>query len=126
MELEGSRPRSRAPWVVRSPVVLYCAHCLLVGLGLPVWLRLAGTAALPLLLGVAAAGALASVAATPRDRQLAWDQVVLVAAPWTVGWLWSGLVVWPDGLRLLATGYVGTFAQLYDRVGFFSLSTGPS
>jgi hypothetical protein len=123
-------------WVVTSPLVAAALRwalpglptsravlialgwpaCIVVGLAIPIALRLGYQGVAMLGLAVAAAGVLGAVALVPRDRTIPWDRVLVVAAGWCAGWLWSGTTAWPSAFWKFANGYVETFAALEEDV----------
>lgn len=98
--------------------------CLAVGLAAPIALKMDYEGAALLGIGVAAAGLLGAVATTSADRPLPWERVLVVAAGWCAGWLWSGAAAWPLAFWRFTHGYASTFADLVGDVGFVALAAG--
>jgi hypothetical protein len=98
--------------------------CLLVGLAGPVAFRMSTAGAAVLAVSVAAAGLLGALALEAPGRPPRWDRVLVVAAGWLAGWLWSGSTAWPDAFRLIYLDYVRNWADVLEREGFLQLAAG--
>lgn len=98
--------------------------CIFVGVVLPLALYLTAQGVALQGLAVAMAGALAAMALVAPGRAMPWERVLIVAAAWAAGWLWSGLTAWSVAFYLIAHGYNGRFEDLYESVGFGPLAAG--
>ena len=90
----------------------------------PIGLRMSAEGAALLGLGVAAAGILAGMAVLPVGGPIPWGRLLVVDAVWCAGWLWSGLVAWPEAFWQLAHEYVSTYGALFAAIGFAPLVGG--
>jgi hypothetical protein len=98
--------------------------CMAFGLGAPTTLRLSAEGAGLLGLAVAVAGLLAAVALVPSTEPIPWDRVLVVAAGWSAGWLWSGATAWPHAFFLLSRDYTPTLSGVFDSVPSVQLTAG--
>jgi hypothetical protein len=105
-------------------VALGWPSAILVGVGLPFALRLANEGVALLGLAVAVAGIFGALALVPSGRPIPWDRVVVVAAAWCAGWLWSGTTAWPAAFWLVANGYSGYLGDVMVTVPFLYLVAG--
>jgi hypothetical protein len=117
-----------APWVPLRRALLIAIGwptCLLVGLAGPIVLRLSYQGAAVLAASVVAAGLLGALAQVPPGQPPPWDRLLVVAAGWLAGWLWSGVTAWPDAFWWANHNFDwATFGNLVSGVGFVQLAAG--